>query len=378
MGTLLARKNEADQVISSKVGAMERDRRLADEVVAAVRATGLNRALLPKELGGEPVPFLEVLETLEHLATLDGSTGWCASIGSGSNIFAGYLPQETAVAVFADPDQGNASQFGPYGNVRPNGSGFTLSGRWPFCSNSLHSAWMGVGAFWFGEDDQPEPIPRLVFVPTEQFAVEPTWDAPGLCGTGSHHASLEGVAVSRDQSLTFIDAPWADGPLFRLPLFCIFGPMLGIVTLGIARGALDEVSAKIADRAQAARGPLADDHVGLADFAWADAALRAARAGLFDACARAWELAERGEPLPKTLRAQVMMANNYSCEVAVEVTSTAHRLGGGSAAYADSSLLRRLRDVQTARQHIIFSQGHRPNFAKALAGEDIVFPPYLL
>ena len=146
----------------------------------------------------------------------------------------------------------------------------------------------------------------------------------------------------------------------------------------MARGALDEVAAAIEGRVGGTRGSIADDPVGLADFAEADAALRGARAGLWDACHRAWDHAERGERVPKALQAQVMMAMNYGCQVAVEVTSTAHRLAGGRAAYADSTLLRRLRDVQTARQHIMFGQSHRHLFAKTLAGEDTFAPPFIV
>ena len=73
-----------------------------------------------------------------------------------------------------------------------------------------------------------------------------------------------------------------------------------------------------------------------------------------------------------------MMAVNYGCQVAVDVASTCHRLGGGGAAYAGSSLLRRLRDVQTARQHIMFGQSHRPMLAKALTGEDLFAPPFIV
>ena len=103
-----------------------------------------------------------------------------------------------------------------------------------------------------------------------------------------------------------------------------------------------------------------------------------ARAGLFDSVNRAWDFAERGEKVPQPIQAQVMMSMNYGCQVAVDVTSTAHRLGGGSAAYADSSLLRRLRDVQTARQHVMFGRGARPLMAKALSGEDTFAPPFLV
>ncbi len=374
--TLLAQVDDLRDVITTDVEAMERDRRLSDDVVAAIRASGLNRVALPTELGGSDAHLLEVLEAIERIAAIDGSTGWCAAIGSLTNVFAGYMPHDGAVTVFTDPDQGNAGVFGPCGDVRRNGEGLTLTGRWPFCSNSLHSAWVGLGSWWYGDGDQPEPIPRLVFVPAADLAIEPTWDAPGLCGTGSHHASVEAAAVERDRSLTFADQPWPEGPLWRLPLFGVLGPALGFTLLGMARGAVDEVRQRIADGVVATRGSLVDDPVSLADFAEADAALRGARAGVIDACGRAWDIAERGQRPPKTLQAEVLMSVNYGCQVAVEVTSTAHRLGGGSAAYAGSSLLRRLRDVETARQHIMFGQGSRPVFAKALAGEDTFAPPF--
>jgi alkylation response protein AidB-like acyl-CoA dehydrogenase len=309
---------------------------------------------------------------------MDGSTGWCAAIGAGSNMFAGYLPKEAAAEVFADPDQGNAGMFAPMGQVRPDGDELRLTGRWPFCSNSLHSRWIGLGSFWFTDGEEPEPMPRLVLVPVEDVSIETTWDAPGLCGTGSHHASVDGVVVHREHSLTFADRPWAEGPLWTLPLFCVLGPVLGITALGIARGAVDEIAAKIGSGAGALRGALADDPVGLADFARADAALRAARSGIFQAAVRAWELAERGDRAPKLVQAQIAASMSHGSEVAVEVTSVMHRLGGGAAAYAGSSLGRRLRDVQTARQHVLFGHSHRPAFAKALAGDDTPYPPFLV
>jgi alkylation response protein AidB-like acyl-CoA dehydrogenase len=379
MGTMLLEKVDGlADVVGSHVEEMERERRISDEVVAAIRATGLNRGLMPSQLGGDDRHLVEVLDAVERIASFDGSTGWCSAISSGSNLFSGYLAPEVSATVWADPDQGNAGMFAPFGTVRPDGDGLSLSGRWPFCSNSLHSEWIGVGSFWRNAADEAEPIPRLVFVRMDDMTVEPTWDAPGLSGTGSHHLSVDGVAVDREHSLTFVDESWADGPLWRLPLFCILAPVLGVTPLGMARGAVDEVSAAIHGKVGGTRGALADDPVGLAAFAEADTALRAARSGLMDACHRAWDHAERGERPPKDLQAQVMMAMNYGCQVAVDVTSTCHRLGGGGAAYAGSSLLRRLRDVQTARQHIMFGQSHRPMLAKALTGEDLFAPPFIV
>jgi alkylation response protein AidB-like acyl-CoA dehydrogenase len=378
MSTLVEQVGDLRELVESHVEEMERERRISDDVLAAIRGTGLNRSLIPAELGGDGRHVLEVLEAVERIASFDGSTGWCSAIGAGSNVFSGYFAPEVAKTVWSDPDQGNSGQFGPTGQVRANGSGPSLSGRWAFCSNSLHSAYLGVACLWFGDQAEPEMIPRYVMVPAEHLSIEDTWNATGLCGTGSHHVTVDGFPLDRDQSITFLDQPWPEGPLWRMTLFSILGPVLGITTLGMARGAIDDVRRRIADNVGATRGSLADDPVGLAEFAQAEVALRAVRAGLFDAVARAWDHAERDGKIPKVLQAEVFLSMSYGCQVAVDVVSTCHNLAGGSAAYADSSLLRRLRDVETARQHIMFGRSNRPMLAKTLAGEDTFAPPFIV
>jgi alkylation response protein AidB-like acyl-CoA dehydrogenase len=127
---------DAVRVVAANVDAIERERRMPDAVVSAVRASGLNRAVIPVELGGTESSVAEVVEAVSRIAAVDGSAGWCAAIGAGSNVFAGYLPELGAREVFADPDQGNATMFAPAGTVEHG----ILSGRWPFTSNCLHSS----------------------------------------------------------------------------------------------------------------------------------------------------------------------------------------------------------------------------------------------
>src|SRR5947199_7669482 len=125
---------------------IERCRRLPDAVVAALRDTGINRLLIPAALGGMEAPITDVMDVMERIAAVDGSAGWCAAIGAGSNLFAGYMPATGARTVFADPDQGNATMFAPVGQVVSDHGRAALSGRWPFTSNCLHSPWVGLGA----------------------------------------------------------------------------------------------------------------------------------------------------------------------------------------------------------------------------------------
>ena len=196
----------------------ERIRRLPDALVAALRETGINRLFVPRALGGVEAPISDVMDIMERIAAADGSAGWCAAIGAGSNVFAGYLPKAGAAAVFADPDQGNATMFAPVGRVTGEPGRTKLSGRWPFTSNCLHSGWAGLSSL-FQQGEAVDPVPRVVFVPMTSLKIEDTWDVVGLRGTGSHHVSATDVPVDPDRCARFTDRPWAEGRLWRLPIY---------------------------------------------------------------------------------------------------------------------------------------------------------------
>jgi len=366
-------------LVAERADAEERDGRLAEDVVAALRATGLHRLAIPAALGGLEAPVLDVVDLIERIAAVDGSTAWCTVIASGSNLFAGYLDEAAARTVFADPDQGNATMFAPNGRLTGGPDGERrLNGRWPFASNCLHSAWIGLGAFVENDDGSLQPVPRVCFVPMDDVEVEDTWHVLGLCATGSRHVSVADVGFDLDRSCTFADKPWPEGTLWRLPIYIALLPTLAAVPLGIARGALDEVARQAREGRTARRGQLGDDPVAMADLAGADTRLRAARAALREAVGEAHDRAERGDPVDRVLQARSFLACLHACDVAVEVTADAHALGGGGAAYTTSPLPRALRDVQTARQHLLFAPRHRTELGKVVAGMDVVYPPFVV
>ena len=366
-------------LVAERADDMERKGRLDDDVVAALRASGVHRLAVPAALGGLEAPVLDAVDIIERLAAVDGSTAWCSVIASGSNLFAGYIDEAAARTVFADPDQGNATMFGPYGRLARGPDGARrLSGRWPFASNCLHSAWIGLGALVEADDGSTQPVPRVCFVALDDVEVENTWDVLGLCATGSHHVSVAGVGFDLDRSCTFADRPWAEGPLWRLPIYTALLPTLAAVPLGIARGALDEVRRQARDGRTARRGQLGDDPMAMAGLAAADTRLRAARAALREVVGEAHDRAARGEPVDRPLQARSFLACLLACDVGVEVTAEAHALGGGGAAYTASPLPRALRDVHTARQHLLFAPRHRSELGKVVAGMDVTYPPFVV
>jgi indole-3-acetate monooxygenase len=375
-------------LVRDGAGEAERTRRLPDAVVDALRATGINRLAIPRALGGLEAPVLDMMDVAERIAAVDGSTAWCAVIGFGSNVFAAYMPEDGARTVFADPDQPNATMFAPNGTVDTDdgdgdgeldgGGPPRLTGHWPFASNCLHGRWIGLGFMPGGPGGNgAEPVPRVGFVPLADLTIEETWVSAGLRGTGSHHVRADGVPIDPAHSCAFTDRPWPEGTLWRLPLYTLLFPLLAAVPLGIARGALDEVARQAREGRTARRGQLADDLVAMDELAVAELRLRGARAALREVVADAHDRAERGDRVDRPLQAAIGLACLQACDTSVEVTSAAHLLGGGAAAYTGSHLLRALCDVEAARQHLLFAHRHRAELAKALVGLDVRYPPFI-
>jgi len=378
MTTTIARdidlSDEVLAVVADHAAASDELGHLDPAVVTALTGTGINRLMLPVDLGGLAASPRRCVEVVERIAAVDGSAAWTAAIGFGTNFFAGYLDPEGAAEVFADPDQSNASMFAPLGRVIVTDDGTErLSGRWPFTSNCEQAAWIGLAALFDGD-----VAPRLVFARRADVVIHQTWDVAGLRATASNDTEVVDFPVNRRHTCSFADRPWPDGPLWRLPLFAALAPPLAAVSLGVARGALDEINRQALARRTQMRGSLLDDPVGMGDLAAADTVLRGARAGLLDAIDECWARAEDGRLIDRALQARGFLAAQHCTDVAVDVCATAHRLGGGAAAYRSSPLLRALRDVETARQHAMFNRGLRPHLARTMAGTDEAHPPFVI
>lgn len=364
------------ELVRDRADEAERSGRISEDVLAALRGTGINRLLVPAVLGGSQADALVLMDITERLAAADGSTAWCAVIGSASNLLAGYMPETGARRVFADPDLPSATMLTPMGRITYEGERTVLNGRWPFTSNCLHSEWVGLSAL-IERPQGLDPVPRVAFVRSADLVIENTWDSVGLRGTGSHHVRADHLAIDLDRCSVLSGPSWPEGPLWRLPPYTVMLPSLTAVLLGIARGALDEIARQSREGRIARRGQLTDDPISMADFAVADTQLRSARARLREAVEEARRLAAEHLPVPRTLQAQIALACLYATETSVQTTSVAHRLGGGAAAYAGNRLLRALCDVEAGRQHYLYSRQHLPELAKISVGFDAAYPPFV-
>jgi alkylation response protein AidB-like acyl-CoA dehydrogenase len=325
----------------------ERERTLPRSLVDAVAHAGLFRLCVPREAGGLEADPATLVGCAEALAVGDGAAGWCLAIGATSGLLTGYLPLGTAREVFASPTAIAGGVFAPRGRAVVEGEGFRVSGRWPFASGCRHCDWLMGGAMVEGD-----PLPQLMLARASEVQILDTWHVSGLRGTGSEDIVMDGVFVPAGRAGSLFGRPVAEGPLYAFPAFGLLAVAIAGVALGIGRGALDDVLGLGAKVPTAGTRALAERPMVQVEVARAEAALRAARALLYEAIGEAWSAAQVGG-LDERTRLGLRLAASQAVSSAADVAGAAYRLGGGSALYDSSPLQRRLRDANAATQHML-------------------------
>lgn len=373
------------EAIAARADEIEAARRLPADLAASLAGDGLMHLFLPACLGGPETAPAAGLAAIGRLAQADGATGWCAMIASTSSLVAAYLPGAEAQAIFArgavPPIVGGV--YAPMGRAVPNeeGTGFRLSGRWGWASNSANCRWLLAGAVVDGHrpsDPGARPDMRLFLLPAAGAQLIDTWHAMGLCGTGSGDFAVADLEVPRERSLRLAGGrPVVSTPLYRFPIFGLLALGVACVALGIARGALDDLAALVVGKRPAGSSrTLAERSHVQGEMAGIEGCLRAASALVEDAVAKAWAVAgaqpdaASGAPvLPQPQRAALRLAAVHAVRTAVEVVSRAYDLAGGSAVYRSHPLQRRLRDVQTAAQHAMVGRPVLEGVGRSLLGQ---------
>ena len=121
------------------------------------------------------------------------------------------------------------------------------------------------------------------------------------------------------------------------------------------------------------RGTLAEQPTFRRDFAQATAALAAARGGMRDSYAQAYEAAEAGE-VSLELRARARLAASYATTVGVDVTHTAYRLATTDGLRNGGVLQRCFRDMHAGGQHLLIGEQTYIDAGSALLGVDDPLP----
>ncbi|MFY0523254.1 acyl-CoA dehydrogenase family protein [Archangium gephyra] len=373
---VLASIRELAPRVAARSEEIETARRLPADLAQELARAGLFRMIVPEAYGGLEMHPALVIEALETLARADGSTGWCVMIGAATAMCSGWLPETQARAIYGVPDVITGGVAAPMGRAELVEGGYRVTGRWPWASGSQNCHWLLGGAV-VTKDGVPQmrgPMPevRLFFFPSADVTLHDTWHVSGLCGTGSGDMEVRNVFVPAERSLSVLERPRVASPLYAFPAFGLLAVGIPAVALGIARRAIDELTALANQKKLVTQGGqlLAKRPAVQEAVAEAEATLRAGRAFLLEAVNTTFEAGSRGEVTVKH-RAELRLAYTHATRSAARVVDRMYEAAGGTAVYRASPLQRCLRDIHVATQHAMVAPPTLELIGGVLLGLDV-------
>ena len=378
--SLIDAAREIAPIIGEHSEEAERERRLSQPVLDALRETGLLRMNTPRSLGGlETDPVTRAL-VVEEIGRHDSAAAWTLENPLDWAFFCARLPDEGAEEIYSHgADILIAAQFGRPLKATSTNGGYRISGQAPFVSNCRDADWFSSTVLVDEDSAAGEPEMRMVYFPREGCEIIDTWNVMGMRGTGSHDISVTDVYVPKFRTFPmepdFEPGSHYRGPLYRLPVMGTAAAGIPTPMLGVARRALDEVTELARNKTPvASSGLLRERATAQVQLGRAEAILRSGRLLLLDTLSQAWRRCLDGETHSLEQRADLQLGMAHAMSSAVQAVELACSIAGTTAFRATSPLERCFRDVQTMRHHVFASEQRYGTFGQVYLGVEPDFP----
>jgi 3-hydroxy-9,10-secoandrosta-1,3,5(10)-triene-9,17-dione monooxygenase len=337
----------------------ERERNIARETVAEMKAAGFFKILQPKRWGGYEMDVPTCFDVQLALGEGDMSTAWVYGVVGLHPCLLAIYDDRAAQEVWGDDNSVlMSSSLMPAGTGARVDGGFRLSGHWKYSSGSAHCDWAFLGGVV--KDGDREPERRLFLLPRRDYTIVDTWHVPGLKATGSNDIVVKEVFVPDYRTIGFLDtfrgvAPGHavnPGLLYKLPFGQVFFRGISNASLGALQGMLNAFVGYAGGRASWQFGRAQEDPVVQQTCAEVALGIGEMTALLRQTIRTLEDYAARGEMPPLTDR---MLYKYHSAAVGERCSQLASRLfkcTGGAGLFADQPFGRMLADITAARQHL--------------------------
>lgn len=347
------------------------------DMVEKMKAVGIFRASTPKCFGGDALPPSEFLRIVERVSEADGSAGWVTAFGS-ANIYLASLPPATQALIYANgPDQVYAGGLYPLQPASEVEGGWEVSGHWRFASGCKGADWIGVGIGGTPANGGGATAgkPLTAVFPAAEVQIVDNWNVVGMQGTGSHDLKLHKKTI--EHAWTFVRGTHAtiDEPLYHYPSVSYQAQVHAAVNLGLARAALDLVTAMSGSTKTVTGAPrLGDRAYYRSELGKAEAMLRSARAFFYEAPDLVWASILAGNPVTPQQANLLRLSATHAAHTCAEVVLKAYRLAGTAAIFDDNRLQWILRDSMVVTQHAFLGEATYDSAGALFAGIEPTTP----
>jgi 3-hydroxy-9,10-secoandrosta-1,3,5(10)-triene-9,17-dione monooxygenase len=353
---LLDRIRALVPLVAERAAEAEVARKPDDDVIEALKASGVFRSFVPKRFGGYEIDLELFLDIGVAVSEACASTGWITTFYMEHNWLLGNFSAEVQEEVFSrQPFVLAPGSVNPKDGVAsPKGEGYELTGHWRFGTGIVHADWVVLTGRIATEPDGP---PRMFLVRPEDVEVRDTWHVDGMAATGSRDIVANAVYVpERHVSQRAMGVVGKSGEyLASIPVLPMLSLTAAIPSVGAARRAVELFRRLLAERVpfgtnktQSYRAPsqmrLAR---GLADVRSAETVLRAV--------ARDLTAHARGGPQLSFMdQIQMRLTIAHVVRDCRRVVRDVMEGSGASVRFLDQELSRISRDVQMMGAHTVF------------------------
>ncbi|MHC4989753.1 MAG: acyl-CoA dehydrogenase family protein [Planctomycetota bacterium] len=380
---LLDEIRDLEPLIRELAPQAERERRLSEPVVQALRDRGFFRLFRPAARGGFELDPMDGFRLIEELARIDSAAGWNVGLANAVETTGPWFCDEVTEEVFGPADTVMAGAWNPPRKAMPCDGGYLMSGRTPFASNCHNATWFtGLARVYDGDeprsDESGHPITYVSLFPRADVRIIENWDTLGMCGTGSDDIVLDEVFVpeARMVPLVLLEHPSSAyaGPLHRLSVW----PGVAVQVpsaFGIACAAIDDFLELAGVKTpRYTSSVLRARSVVQLQIAQARGKLDAARAYFYSVLEKVWQRALNGDDLELSHRAEIQLACSHGVVAAAEAVRLVHAAAGASAIRNDQPFQRHFRDIHVITQHAFVSASRLEDVGQVLLGLEPDWP----
>ncbi|OBA85255.1 MULTISPECIES: acyl-CoA dehydrogenase family protein [Mycobacteriaceae] len=359
--------------LGERAAEAEELRRLPDDTVSDLIASGFTELLVPARFGGQEAPFPDILDPVRRLAHGCTSSAWTIGFLTLHNWMLALFGEQAQQEAFDSRPFLAPAPLAPTGRGLPADGGIRLSGRWSWATGVMHGNWIIVAALC-GPDDGI--YPALALLPISAVSVEDVWHTDGMRATGSNDVVATDVFVPEHRLVKVTDiyagtAPGAglhDSATYRWPMVPALALLAAMPALGSAERVTESYAQRLAERVLPYEGVMQKDKpIAQAHLAGAQVRLRSLRALLADTVGEIEAIVVAGDSVEKPVRAQARLAAAHIVAESRAVIGELMGAGGASIHFLSSPMQRFKRDVDVLAGHVVFDYDTSRELAGALA-----------
>ncbi len=366
LAAMVARAHALVPELRQRASKTEQLRRLPPETERDLHDAGLFRLLQPKRIGGSELDYVALVDCADALGQADASVAWnFANLASHHWMLGMFDPRAQNAVWSKDANALIASSFiFPAGRAHKVEGGYRLTGHWPFSSGVESCEWNMLASVVSSDDEADGIEYRIFLLNRRDYQINDTWNATGLCGTGSNDVRVADAFVAEEMTLAVSDLDGGPtpgsavnpNPLYALPVFSLFPYVLSGVGLGNAQACLNDYIEFARHRVSTYnRAKLSDMQTTQIKIAEASAKIDAARLVMRTNCIDAMAEARHGRVPDIAAKTRLRRDGAFSVNLCTEAVSLLFAASGARSLFTSGALQRQFRDAHAVNSHLAFN-----------------------